>query len=85
MGKKKNYTKEEILSLYMDFVTDHKAKPLDIENFCSQVSITEETFYKYFKNLKKIEKSIFKAFFTNSIDVLHESEEFLSFDNKNLS
>jgi len=67
----------------MDFVTENQTKPVDIEDFCQRVNLEETDFYKHFKSLKKVEKAIFKELFTNSLEVLSESEEFISFDKKN--
>ena len=83
MKKKKNISKIDILSLYMDFVIEHKTKPLDVDDFCQNTELKEDNFYKHFKNLNKVEKTIFKEFFNNSLEVLNESEEFLTFDKKN--
>ncbi|NVJ89233.1 MAG: TetR/AcrR family transcriptional regulator [Flavobacteriaceae bacterium] len=83
MAKKKKISKIELYTLYMDFVSEYNMRPSDIEEFCSNVNITEDTFTKYFSSLKKIESAIFKELFKNSLEVLHESEEFLAFDGKN--
>ncbi|MGK0414569.1 MAG: hypothetical protein ACJA1B_002796, partial [Polaribacter sp.] len=37
MNKKKNSSKLDILTLYMDLVSEQKIKPLDVEDFCEQV------------------------------------------------
>jgi hypothetical protein len=58
-------------------------KPYDVEDFCEQVNLEESNFYEHFKSLKKLEKTIFNELFKNSLEVLNESEEFLSFDGKN--
>lgn len=83
MAKKKKFSKLDILTKYMDFVIEHQKKPKDVEAFCETVNIENSDFYKKFKSLKKVEKAIFKELFKNSIEVLNESEEFLSFDKKN--
>ena len=83
MKKGNNISKTDILSLYMDFVTENQTKPIDITDFCQRVNLEETDFYSHFKSLKKVEKDIFKAFLTNSLEVLSESEEFTSFDKKN--
>lgn len=83
MTKKKNISKLDILTLYMDLVSENGKKPNDILDFCEQVALDEENFLKHFKSLKKIEKTIFNELFKNSLEVLNESEEFLSFDGKN--
>lgn len=83
MNKKKTFSKINILTLYIDFVVKHKTKPLDIDDFCNNTSLNKEAFYKHFKSLKKVEKTIFKEFFKNSIEVLNTNKDFLSFDKKN--
>ncbi|MEE9409196.1 MAG: TetR family transcriptional regulator C-terminal domain-containing protein [Polaribacter sp.] len=83
MAKKKKVSKLDILTLYMDFVVEQQTKPIDIDGFCDIVNIESTNFYKYFKSFKKVEKAIFKELFKNSLEVLDESEEFLSFDKKN--
>ena len=83
MVKKKKISKIDILTLYMDWVTEHKLKPNDVEEFCEQANLEEAAFYKHFKSLKKVEKTIFNELFNNSLEVLNESEEFGSFDGKN--
>lgn len=83
MKKKKNVSKLDILTLYMDFVSEHQTKPIDVEDFCELSNLDEDNFYAHFKSLKKVEKTIFNELFKNSLEVLNESEEFLSFDGKN--
>jgi hypothetical protein len=83
MKNKKQSSKLDILTLYMDLVSEHQAKPDSVEDFCEQTNLEEENFYEHFKSLNKVEKTIFKELFKNSLEVLNESEEFLSFDAKN--
>jgi hypothetical protein len=83
MAKKKKISKLDLLTLYMDFVIEHKTKPIDVEDFCENAALKEAAFYTHFKSLKKVEKAIFKELFKNSLEVLNESEEFHSFDKKN--
>jgi hypothetical protein len=67
----------------MDFVIEHQTKPTDVDDFCDITNIDASVFYKHFKSLKKVEKTIFKELFNNSLEVLNESEEFVTFDKKN--
>jgi len=83
MKKKQISSRLDILTLYMDLVSEQKMKPYDVEDFCEQVNLEESNFYEHFKSLKKLEKTIFNELFKNSLEVLNESEEFLSFDGKN--
>lgn len=83
MTKKKSISKLDILTLYMDFAVENQQKPEDVEDFCENIKLDEAHFYAHFKSLKNVEKTIFKELFKNSLEVLNESEEFLSFDKKN--
>ena len=83
MAKKKKVSKLDILTLYMDLVSETKNRPDDVDSFCEEVKLDANNFYEHFKSLKKVEKTIFNELFKNSLDVLNESEEFLSFDGKN--
>lgn len=83
MTKKKKISKNTLYTLYMDFVSEFNMRPSNLEEFCNQKEITEEDFNQHFSSFKKIEKAIFKELFKNSLEVLNESEEFLSFDGKN--
>jgi hypothetical protein len=83
MTKKKNISKLDVLTMYMDFVLKNQQKPTNIEDFCESISLEEDQFYIHFKSLKNVEKTVFKELFKNSLDVLNETEEFLSFDKKN--
>ena len=83
MAKKKKISRDDIFTIYMEYVIKNEEKPLEISDFCKEVKINEDDFLAYFSSLKKVEKAIFKELFLNSIDVLNESEEFATFDNKN--
>ena len=83
MKKKKNSSKLDILTSYMDLVSEHKSTPDDVNDFCEKVDLDEDNFYVHFKSLKKLEKTIFNELFKNSLEVLSNSEEFASFDGKN--
>ncbi len=83
MANKKNISSTDILTLYMDYVVKHGVKPTDISDFCNRINVKESDFYEHFKTLKKVEKAVFKTLFLNSLEVLNESEEFISFDSKN--
>lgn len=83
MKKKKNISKIDLLTLYMDYVSEQQSRPTDVEEFCNEVNIETTSFYEHFSSLKKIDKTIFNELFENSLEVLNESEEFVSFDAKN--
>lgn len=83
MAKKKKISRDDIFTIYMDYVIKNEEKPSDITDFCKETKINEDDFLTHFTSLKKVEKAIYKELFMNSLEVLHESEEFGSFDSKN--
>ncbi len=83
MAKKKKITRDDIFTIYMDYVIKNEEKPSDIIDFCKESKIKEDDFLAHFTSLKKVEKAIYKELFLNSLEVLHESEEFSTFDAKN--
>ena len=83
MKEKKNISRLDILTLYMDLVSENQSKPESVEDFCEATNLDKDNFHEHFKSLKKVEKTIFNELFKNSLEVLNESEEFLSFDGKN--
>jgi hypothetical protein len=83
MAKKKKISRDDIFTIYMDYVIKNEEKPTDIIDFCKETKINESDFLTHFSSFKKIEKAIFKELFLNSLEVLNESEEFSSFDAKN--
>lgn len=83
MAIKKKITKDDIFTSYMNFVVKNEEKPQEISEFCDEYHFKEAEFLSHFSSLKKVEKSIYKEFFLNSLEVLNESEEYVSFDAKN--
>ena len=83
MPKKTKISKTDILTSYMDYVVEQQRKPTNANDFCDITNIDKKIFFTHFKSLKKVEKTIFKELFNNSLEVLNESEEFLTFDKKN--
>lgn len=83
MAIKKKITKDDIFTSYMNFVVKNEEKPQEISEFCDEYHFKETEFLSHFSSLKKVEKSIYKEFFLNSLEVLNESEEYVSFDAKN--
>lgn len=83
MAKKKEITKQSIISLYMDYVLDHGENPKTVYAFSKLNNFDEKDFYAYFSSFEAIEKGVFEAFFSNSIEVLEKSEDYQIFDARN--
>ncbi len=83
MAKKKNVSKQDIMSMYMDYVLEHDEDPKSVYKFCKENNFDEALFYQSFSNFDTIKNAVFTAFFENTIGLLHKSEEFESFDARN--
>lgn len=83
MAKKKNIKQSDLISLYMDYVLTHNQQPKSVYSFSKDNNFEEQKFYEYFNSFDALEKSIFKAFFDNTHDVLQKSEDYQSFDARN--
>jgi len=83
MAKKKELSKENIITFYMDYVLEHNKKPNSVYNFAKINGFEESIFYSFFGSFEAIEKHIFKAFYDNTITALESSESYDTFDARN--
>ena len=83
MAKKKELTKADIISCYMDYVLEHNKKPNSVYNFAKTNGFEESIFYNFFGSFEGIEKHVFKAFYDNTIKALESSESYETFDARN--
>lgn len=83
MAKKKNISKNDIISFYMDYVLEHGMRPNSVYAFAKHNNFEESKFYEFFGSFDAIEKSIFGAFFDNTLKALEKSEDYNSYDPRN--
>lgn len=83
MAKKKTVTRDSIITLYMDYVLEHDQNPKSVYAFSKLNNFEEQEFYKHFASFQAIEKGVFEAFFTNSLNALNKSEDYNIFDARN--
>jgi hypothetical protein len=83
MPAKKKVTTDLIISAYMDYVLEHNQKPKSVFAFAKENNFDEAKFYDFFGSFEAVEQAIFKAFFDNTLKLLHQSEEFSGYDAKN--
>jgi len=83
MAKKKNISKQDIITMYMDYVLEHNEDPKSVYKFAKENNFDEQLFYQSFTSFEAVKKSIFTAFFENTIHLLHKSEEYETFDARN--
>ncbi|PKV49958.1 hypothetical protein ATE84_2004 [Aquimarina sp. MAR_2010_214] len=82
-SKNKNSTSQVVISKYMNYVLKNESYPKSVYRFCNDVDIKEEEFYKLFGSLESLEKAIWNAFFTTTIDAMNNNEEYGNFSNRN--
>jgi hypothetical protein len=88
-GKKQNpenkvkanlkFTKDQLISLYMEYVLEHEKMPRSIFKFCRENSLTEEQFYNFYGSFGGLRKGVWNQLFDNTIDLIDKSPEFESF------
>jgi hypothetical protein len=83
MPKKKNITKNNLLSWYMDYVLENDHQPKSVFSFAKENNFEESDFYKYYGSFNAIEESIFSEFFNNTKAVLEKSEDYANYDSRN--
>ncbi|MFT4781991.1 MAG: hypothetical protein ACJAZK_002919 [Psychroserpens sp.] len=83
MAKKKNITKNDIISFYMDYVLEHNHQPKTVYAFAKASNFEEQKFYDHFGSFEAVEKHVFTAFYHNTITVLEKSDDYTSFDARN--
>lgn len=83
MARKKNITKDNLISWYMEFVLENNHNPKSVFSFAKENNFEETDFYKFYGTFEGIEQSIFSEFFNNTIKVLAKSEEYPKYDARN--
>jgi hypothetical protein len=82
MTKNKKISASEIITMYMDYVVEHRNKPSDVEDFSELHHFDDTLFYTHFTSFKDLEKAIYNVLFENSIVILKQSPEYHSFSKK---
>jgi hypothetical protein len=83
MARKKNITKDNLISWYMEFVLENNHNPKSVFSFAKENNFEEADFYKFYGTFEGIEQSIFSEFFNNTIKILAKSEEYPNYDARN--
>lgn len=83
MARKKNISKDDLISWYMGFVLEHNHHPKSVFSFAKENNFEEADFYKFFGSFEAIEQSIFGEFFNNTLKMLAKSEEYPTYDARN--
>lgn len=83
MSKKKNITADRIIEMYMDEVLTSNENLQSVYAFTKKHNFEEVEFYQHFNSFENLEKSIFAIFCTKTVELLHSSEEYQTYDAKN--
>ena len=83
MAKKKKISKNDIITFYMEYVMEHGKRPNSVYAFAKHNDFEESIFYQFFGSFDALEKSIFSAFFENTLKALEKNEDYNSFDPRN--
>nr|WP_294932458.1 TetR family transcriptional regulator C-terminal domain-containing protein [uncultured Flavobacterium sp.] len=81
--QKKNISRDDIVSKYMNEVLEKGQKPKSVYHFAKENDFTEAEFYTFFGTLEGLEKEIFRLFFENTVNLLHQHEDYPQYDMKN--
>lgn len=76
MAKKKNISKQQIISWYMEYVLEHDQEPASIYKFCKAYNLDESSLYEHFGSFSSIKSSIFSTFLENTLDLLQKDETY---------
>lgn len=82
MSETTSIKKEELIAHYMEHVLTHGKKPTSVYAFVHELTTTESNFYAHFGSFESLEQQIFAAFFEQSIQLLHKSEEYAQYNPK---
>lgn len=83
MAKKKSISKNDIISLYMDYVLEQHEKPKSVYAFAKANNFEESEFYSLFGSFEAIDKQIYKSFFSNTLNLLEKSKDYAGYDARN--
>jgi hypothetical protein len=78
--KKTALSKDQLVSMYMEYALEHHEKPKSVYQFTQLTSISETEFYHFFGTIESVEKEIFKMFCEKTIALLQQDKEYASYD-----
>ena len=83
MARKKNITKDNLISWYMEFVLENNHQPKSVFSFAKENNFEEADFYEFYGSFEAIEEAIFSEFFHHTAAVLSKSEDYENYDPRN--
>lgn len=83
MMAKKKIKKEDLVSIYMDYLLEEGAQPTSVYKFAKMNNFDEAFFYQFFGSFEALERTIFYEFFDSTHALLEKSEDYQSYDARN--
>jgi hypothetical protein len=80
--KQKELNKQDIITIYMDYVLEYERTPKSVYKFAKDNNMTEQQFYSMFGSFSGLRREIWNTFFTMTMDVMHKSEEYEHMSNR---
>ena len=81
-AKKTIITKDQIVSIYMNYVLEHSEKPKSVCHFAKINDFTETEFYAFFGTIESVEKEIFKLFADKTVELFSKNKDYETYDMK---
>lgn len=83
MARKKKISKEDVYKFYMEYYLENGEAPKNVFQLAKAFNFNESDFYSFFGTIESVDKSIFKSFYDQTMQILHRSEDFAKFDGRN--
>jgi len=82
MAKKKKVTNLQMMTWYMEYITEHGKKPDSVANFAKLYNFDASIFNAYYDSFKELEQVIFRTLFDASVETVVMSDEYSVFNKK---
>jgi len=70
---------KDLMSLYMDYVTQLMGDTISIEDFCKYAEIEESNFFDCYSSEKSIEQEIWRYIASDAIETITQDPQYVSF------
>ncbi|WP_228851222.1 TetR family transcriptional regulator C-terminal domain-containing protein [Aegicerativicinus sediminis] len=80
---KKEPSKRDILTSYMEYVLENGKQPPSVFAFSKSNKMDESQFYNHFGSFKSLEKGIYEEFFNMAMALLKKDKSYNNFDSQN--
>ncbi|MEO9967527.1 MAG: TetR family transcriptional regulator C-terminal domain-containing protein [Reichenbachiella sp.] len=75
-------SRDSIMTAYMQLVLESEKLPGSLYKFCKDLKMSEAEFYQHFGSFESLQKSIWVAFFDETMKIISNSEEYEMFSKR---